>query len=311
MNTSSRTRQGCPWLGLGLLLGAGLFVSVPFVAIAKPAAIVKPTAADLVAPPRNLEIKRATGSVYYTGDPNSSVRTGDKLTKVGQGFSTGSRSSAIVAIDQDAATINVSENTTFAIKEMRYTPNGGQITLLKVTKGQVRLSVRPLNNTQSRLEIETPAGVTGVRGTEFGVGVSDNGKTSVATTSGQVAVTGAGQTVFVDPGYGSIVVPGQPPTVPQVLAEVLKFDVEPVFRDELGQVMVTGQVDPLSLLWVDRQMVETDKDGAFSVSLGDFVGKVVEVRIQNPLGKNTTVYAIVDDLMQDDSLQILKNSDSL
>jgi hypothetical protein len=44
------------------------------------------------------------------------------------------------------------------------------------------------------LEISSPSGVAGVRGTVFGVAVDPKGKTGISTLEGAVATTAKGQT---------------------------------------------------------------------------------------------------------------------
>uniref|UniRef100_A0ACD5H295 FecR domain-containing protein n=1 Tax=Desertifilum tharense IPPAS B-1220 TaxID=1781255 RepID=A0ACD5H295_9CYAN len=53
-----------------------------------------------------------------------------------------------------------------------------------MTGGQARFRVRRFNHPGSSLEIETPAGSSAVRGTEFGVSVHPDGKTGIATREG-------------------------------------------------------------------------------------------------------------------------------
>jgi hypothetical protein len=72
---------------------------------------------------------------------------------------------------------------------MSIAPNNGRITRLLVPRGQVRLQLRPFTNPGSRMEIETPAGTSGVRGTEFGLNVQPDGKMAIATLEGSVATS--------------------------------------------------------------------------------------------------------------------------
>ena len=233
---------------------------------------------------RSLEVERLRGTVVRQGGNSTAIRVGDRLSNVGEGLLTGSRSNAILAIDSGIGTVNISENTDFQIRNLAITENGGRVTLLNVARGQVRLNVRPFTNPQSRLEIETPSGIAGVRGTEFGIGVSDDGRTSVATVNGAVAVSAQGETVLVEDGYGSIIVPGEAPSEPILFSDELDLNVEPIFRDRDGNINVKGQVNPLNYVWINNQIASSDINGNFELSLNDPYINFIKIKVKSPLG---------------------------
>lgn len=139
---------------------------------------------------RYLEVRSVVGNVTYENKQASQpANIGRKLENIGDSISTGKNSRTILALDTGIAFVEVAENTKLQIKKLQTTSNNGKVTELLVTGGQVRLKVRPLNNRDSRLEINTPAGITGVRGTEFGVSVQPSGKTGVATLKGKVVTS--------------------------------------------------------------------------------------------------------------------------
>ena len=125
------------------------------------------------------------------------------MTKFGQQIATGANSSAVLAVDTAIATINVSENSILQVKNFSLAAKGGRVTVLGVPKGQVRIQARTLKNPNSRLEISSPSGVAGVRGTVFGVAVDPKGKTGISTLEGAVATTAKGQTVRINGGYSA------------------------------------------------------------------------------------------------------------
>ncbi len=240
---------------------------------------------------RSLDVQRLIGRVSYLNSWQS-VRVGDRLTRAGQGIATGSRSSLILGIDTGIGTVNVAENTNLTISELATTSNGGKVTRLNVSQGQVRINVRSFTNPQSLFEVKTPAGISGVRGTEFGVGVAFDGRTSVVTNEGSVAVSGAGESVDVGAGFASIVVEGQPPTEPMPFEDNLNLYLEPVRRDIDNNLSVTGRVDPLNLVWVNEEPVIVSLDGTFTLSLDKIPKELVAIRLLTPLGSTSTSFVL-------------------
>lgn len=234
---------------------------------------------------RWLEVLRVRGSVTYHNQQKRPAQVGDRLQQPGEGIITGARSSSILNIDTAIGTINIAENTHLLLKSLSVTPNDGRITLLTVTKGLARLRVRPFNNPESYIEIQTPAGVAGVRGTEFGVGVDPSGKTNIATIDGTVEAIAQGQTVRVEKGFGSIIIPGEPPTPPLVFTNDVSLRRVRVFRSTFGTVSFRGRVDPLNLVIINDQAVEVDKNGQIQAQIRLFSGFELRVKVQSPLGR--------------------------
>jgi FecR protein len=228
---------------------------------------------------RAVEVRQIRGTVTYQGRP---ARVGDRLTSPGQQISTGRQSSAVLNVDSGMATINVAELTTVQVQNLSIS-NGGRITRLSVLRGQARIQARPLS-ANSRLEISTPAGVTGVRGTVFGVGVSPSGKTGVSTLEGAVATTANGQTVTVNGGYSSVVFPGDPPTSPKLTREQLKYQLISLSALERNRVRLICTVDPLNLVFLNDQPLEMDKTGRIDTVLPKPANSDYRLVIRSPLG---------------------------
>ena len=132
-----------------------------------------------------LEVRDVRGQVSFQDAGSSrAARPGMRLQAVGDRIETASNSSARLAIDTGAGFVNLSENTTLRIQSFQSFPSGGRLTRLQILAGQARLEVRPFTNPDSGLEVETPAGWSGVRGTEFGIAVRPDGTTGVATLEG-------------------------------------------------------------------------------------------------------------------------------
>ncbi|GET36858.1 FecR family protein [Microseira wollei] len=231
---------------------------------------------------RAVEVRQIRGTVTYQGRP---ARVGDRLTSPGQQISTGRQSSAVLAVDSGIATINVAELTTVQVQSLSMVANGGKVTRLSVPRGQARVQARPLTNLNSRLEISSPAGVTGVRGTEFGVGVGPGGKTGVSTLEGAVATSAKGRTVTVNGGYSSLVFPGDPPTPPKLTQENLKYELISLSPINQNRVRLICTVDPLNLVFLNDQPLEMDKTGKIDTILPRPANSDYRIVIRSPLGK--------------------------
>ncbi|MBD2387648.1 FecR family protein [Cylindrospermum sp. FACHB-282] len=234
---------------------------------------------------RWIEVRRPIGQVLYSrGQTSQPARSGMRLQAIGEGISTKKSSSAVLAIDIGTGFINVSENSNISIQKLLTGKGGERITQLQVKAGQVRLQVRPFTNSASRLEINTPAGVAGVRGTEFGVSVQQNGKMGVATIKGSVATNAQGQTVLVDAGFQNITIPGEPPSAPVPLKEDTRLNIRQLVANG-SQVQIVGSVDPVNLLIIAKQPQNTDKSGNFELTVPLLANRRVEVVVVTPLGK--------------------------
>jgi FecR protein len=242
---------------------------------------------------RYINVQRVIGNVTYRNSLKP-VKAGDRLTNIGQGISTGANSSAVLTLDVGVGTINVSANTNFVIKELKNTANGGKVTLLEVSKGQVRIALRPFTNPQSRLEVQTPAGIAGVRGTEFGVLVADDGQTNVLTNTGSVGVTGAGETVEVDAGYATIVAMGQPPLPPKPTQDDLYLEVYPAEWFPDNGWTVFGKVNPFNFVWVNGKQIPVMEDGSFFLAYGDALPTEMQaIRVLTPLGQTRILFTLL------------------
>ncbi|MEI3651506.1 FecR family protein [Anabaena sp. AL09] len=235
---------------------------------------------------RYLEVSSIFGNVTYGNQQTSQpANIGTKLQKVGDSISTGKNSRTILALDTEIAFVEVAENTKLQIQKLHSTSNNGKVTELLVTGGQVRLKVRPLNNRESRLEIKTPAGITGVRGTEFGVSVQPSGKTGVATLKGQVVTSAQGKTVSVNKGFQSFVIPGKPPSPPVRLQDDTSLQIKILADMGNQQAKIAGKLDPVNLVILANEPLITNQNGEFEVITALPNNRKIAVSITTPLGK--------------------------
>lgn len=235
---------------------------------------------------RYLEVRSIFGNVIYGNQQTSQpANVGTKLQKVGDSIGTGKNSRTMLALDTEIAFVEVAENTKLQIQKLHSTSNNGKVTELLLTGGQVRLKVRPLNNRESRLEIKTPAGITGVRGTEFGVSVQPSGKTGVATLKGQVVTSAQGKTVSVNKGFQSFIIPGKPPSPPVRLRDDTILQIKILADMGNQQAKIAGKVDPVNLVILANEPLITNQNGEFEVITALPNNRKIAVSITTPLGK--------------------------
>jgi len=270
---------------LGLLaLGMALGALVGEALHASPEAVAQ-TQNVQVAVERWLEVRSLSGEVFYQSEQQRRpARMSDRLMRVGDRLETARRSTATLAIDAGSGFIDLAERTTLSIQQLAVAPSGGRITQLSVPNGQIRLQVPTLTNPDSRLEIETPAGWSGVRGTEFGLVVRPDGSTGIATLSGRVQASAQGASVQLPGGFQSLVLPNEPPTPPVPLTEDVSLNVTRLERRGT-LAYVSGRIDPINLLLVEGAAEIVTRDGSFEISLPISGRNTIAVVVITPLGK--------------------------
>lgn len=249
------------------------------------------TSAITVRVERGLAVRQLQGTVTVLRSRQATpARVNDRLSAVGDGLRTGRRSSAVLAVDTDVGFMDVSEQTELRIRTLAMAADGGRVTHITVPHGQVRLRLRPFTHRGSAFEIQTPAGISGVRGTEFGVTVQDDGKTGLATLSGAIETTGAGETVPVPGGFQTAVWPGEPPVSPVPLRNDpgLTYRREFFFDRANRMVALVGQVDPVNSVFVDGVNLAVDRQGQFRITRLATARLRLEVVVVTPLGRQET-----------------------
>jgi hypothetical protein len=265
----------------------GLLLAIPLVLIGVEAA----TSDVTVRVNRWLAVRQLTGAVtFFQSSESRSARQGDRLQNVGDGVTTAKTATTKLEIDTQIGTVEVAEDTHVAIQALEITPSDGRITRLRVDRGRVRLQIRAFTNPDSRLEIETPAGVSGVRGTDFGLVVQPDGKMAVATLEGSVVTEAQAQEVEVLGGFQNITIPGEPPSdpIPFTNEPRLEYQVEREIKRGIRRVRVAGQVDPTSTVLYRGEAQTLDRDGKFSLVLPARSRLKVQLTVITALGRTQT-----------------------
>ena len=266
------------WIAKGGMLGLFIFVNL---FLGAPSAQPKTMTVRLQ---RWLEIRAIAGQVQrLSGGRSEAAQVGQRLAKVGEGLRTGPKSKATLAIDSGIGFVQVGENAEFEIQQLQVV-QGGMQTQLKVIRGQVRLKVRPFTHPKSNIRINTPAGVAGVRGTEFGVGVNPSGKTGIATLEGAVVASAQGREVDVAKGYQSVIPVGLPPKPAVPLRDDPSLDLQLLLADG-STVQLMGQTDEVNVVTIGNQILEPDSDGTITFQGLLPADRQLAVTITTPLGK--------------------------
>ncbi len=275
---SRNRRFPTPWLaGMLLFMGLSLF---GLTGMAQRSLTVRTD--------RWLSVRQVQGQVIYQRrDANRPARRGDRLQSVGDTIVTGKQSMTTLEVDTGVGFVRVAENTELRVRSLQMAPDNGRITHLEVPKGQVKLQVRRFTHRGSSLEIQTPAGVSAVRGTEFGIGVQPDGKMGVATHKGGVATTAQGRTILVSAGFQNLTIPGEAPlpAVPLRDSTALRYRLDRKIEAGVRGVRLIGQVDPVNVVLVADQPQVTDRNGQFSLLIPAIAIQSLQVTVVTPLGR--------------------------
>jgi hypothetical protein len=217
---------------------------------------------------RSLVVSEVSGSVsLLRGDLREAAQEGQTLQLVGEAIETGSNARAVLMLDTQAGTIELSPNTLLRIQTMVVSDRGGYHTQLFLERGQAKVKVKKFLNPDSTLEIHTPAGVSGVRGTAFGMTVQPNGDTGVSTQEGTVLVTGQDQSVELPAGYQTLLRRGRTPESVKILKDSPTLRLRWLTQTQGKALHFAGQVDPNNLLLINQQPYGLDPQGNFDLML--------------------------------------------
>jgi hypothetical protein len=218
---------------------------------------------------RALEVSEVSGTVliHLGGQPEAAAQPGQRLQRVDDGIETHGGARAILTLDTGAGTIELAPNTLLRIKQMAVSPKGGYQTELFLERGQAKVKVKKFENPDSSLEIHTPAGVSGVRGTEFGMTVQPSGDTGIGTQEGKVLVTGQDQSVELPAGYQTLLRRGRTPESVATLSKLPQFRLRWLTRTQAGPIRIAGQIEPINLLLINQVAHPLDPQGRFDLLL--------------------------------------------
>lgn len=195
-----------------------------------PVAMLKqrPTPAILVVVQGEVQVIRASGE-QLIAEAGTEVFSGDKvLTRHNQ-------SARIRFADQSELQVLADSEITF--DKLSYHKDTGMVdTQLRLPKGRISTWIEKLRP-KSRFEIQTPAALTAVRGTQYRL-TSENGSiTRTEVTEGQVAVSAEDVTRQVPGGYGLVAETGKP--LPEAVKLLSAPEISANLSNEPGQLDVS------------------------------------------------------------------------
>jgi hypothetical protein len=237
-----------------------------------------------------LKVEQVSGNVTYHNlynYANRPARVGDRLQAASDEISTGANSSAVLSVDTGVGSIYVTENTTIQIRSFRIASDNGRITNLFVPRGKARLQIRKFTNRGSQLNIQTPAGISGVRGTKYVVHVKPNGNMLLTTFQGSVATAAQNQTKIVNGGFQNLTVVGKPPSnaVPIRNDASLNYVINKKTSGSGRSIVLSGYTDPFNTVKVDGLEQSLDSSGRFSLQLPATSNLKVKITVETSLGK--------------------------
>ena len=168
-----------------------------------PVAMLKqqPTPAILIVVQGDVQVRRASGE-QLVAEAGTKVFSGDKvITRQNQ-------SARIRFADQSE--LQVLANSEISFDKLSYHRDTGMVdTRLRLPKGRISSWIEKIKP-KSRFEIETPAAVTAVRGTQYRLASENGNITRTEVTEGQVAVSAEDATRRVAGGFGLVAETGKP-----------------------------------------------------------------------------------------------------
>ncbi len=237
-----------------------------------------------------LKVEKTTGNVTnrnlysYARRP---ARVGDILQVVSDEISTGANSSAVLSIDTGVGVIYLSENTTIKILSFGIASDNGRVTNLLVPRGKARLQVRKFTNPGSQLNIQTPAGISGVRGTNYIVEAQPNNNMVITTLKGSVATTAQNRTEMVNGGFQNLTIKGEPPSpaIPIRDDTSLRYSINKQVSDNKRSILLVGYTSVFNTVKVNGLDQYLDRSGKFSLQLPASSSLNVNVKVETPQGK--------------------------
>jgi len=118
---------------------------------------------------------------------------------------------AFVAVKlADGTVVRVQAQSELQLRQLRRRGRAGSVqSVLELRGGAVESTVPPSGTPLRRVEIHTPQAVTSVRGTRFGVVLSDTGQTLASVLEGSVAVQSRHAAAIHSTASASLLAPGQ------------------------------------------------------------------------------------------------------
>ncbi|TQV64194.1 MAG: hypothetical protein FNT29_05575 [Halothiobacillaceae bacterium] len=189
-----------------------------------------PASARLISVSGNVNIERL-GQPPIPGRSGAEIRAHDRIV-------TTENSKAIIGF-ADGSRLSVAPASALSFNHLTALGDVSMVdTAMHLAYGSVESKVQPRLSSSLRFDIQTPIGITSVRGTQYRVSFAEEEKTARAEViEGRVQVSNPAGQQLVPGGQGSFNREGQPPAAPRPLLQPMKVDGLPKLIEYLPPAM--------------------------------------------------------------------------
>jgi hypothetical protein len=193
-------------------------------------------------------VKKSGAAEWSPGKVDMKLEKGDIIKS--------SADSRLTVTFFDGSTIELEPNTEIEITELL--KNDGNTIRLKQQIGQSISTIRKLADTASRYEIETPAAVVAVRGSQMLLRVTQDGSTFVQNLEGHISVIAQGLEVAIPTGSACTVKPGEPPASPVPAASIVASSSSPATSLTSATTTSTSKATSVTSIVTNQNDPEND-----------------------------------------------------
>jgi hypothetical protein len=164
----------------------------------------------------------------------------------------------------DGVQVRLSPRSEFTIRELTT-----QVSKIRLEEGHVTADVQDGGKRVLRVAARGTDAEAESAGGQFGVVADGRGQLAVATTTGKVKLSAAGETVEVAAGQTSAAVGNAAPSAPRAIPSSLFLKIGELGPQKTNQTntTVTGTADPGSLVTINGQSARVDERGRFKVQV--------------------------------------------
>jgi len=202
-------------------------------------------------------ITATQGEVTISDESGTFEAVAGTPVKLGDTIETGEESGVKILFDDDSL-FSLGDNTSVVITEFIYTPQERK-SISNITKGKMRAIFNVVESKDSDIEIKTPNGVAGIKGTTLYANADNE---TFCLRTGEIFVRGINKkkTVTLTPNECTYIIDGEPIAPEKISDEVwLKFKEETDIYEGSGSIYAsstqnypgkggTGAAPPLSTL---------------------------------------------------------------
>jgi hypothetical protein len=209
------------------------------------------------------EITQARGSVQVRPANGAwgDAAVGTRLN-ADDGVKTGRNAEAVLRMG-DGVEVRLSPRSEFTVREL-----SAQVSKIRLEEGHVTATVDEKGARSLKVAAKGTDAEAESAGGQFGVVTDGKGQLAVATATGKVKLTSAGQTVEVVAGEASTASAGEAPSAPRAIPNslFLKVGAGAAKTNQLATT-VSGTTDPGAVVRVNDAMTAADENGKFTMKV--------------------------------------------